>query len=278
MQFLRPDQSVMSFCAVSAVAKQVNQAIALLEQKEGCDDVKASLQGTFDLLSKINPYAEQKSSPMSPFLTQVMEDTAALDFEGLAKEGKFKTKFPVRGGARMLSPPAQVCLLRFLVQKSNAKNILEVGTFTGYAAFGMAEVMAPGGKVTGIELETFFCDFVNDRAKKNNLNVEVKEGEAIPVLKALAESGVKYDLIYIDCVKTEYYEYYKIIMDNDMLSSDGTIVCDNVLWLGKAITRADDSGKAVDDFSTAVSQDKRVTSVFLPCYDGLLLIQPNKKS
>ncbi|KAJ8021131.1 Caffeoyl-CoA O-methyltransferase [Holothuria leucospilota] len=160
----------------------------------------------------------------------------------------------------MLSPPGQVRLLQFLVQQFNSKNILEVGTFTGYAAFGMAEVMAPGGKVTGIELETFFCDFVNDRAKKNNLNVEVKEGEAISVLQSLAREGNQFDFIYIDCVKEEYYDYYKIIMENNMLPPQGIIVCDNVLWRGTSVTRSNDTGRKVDDFNTAISQDKRVSS------------------
>lgn len=67
--------------------------------------------------------------------------------------------------------------MQFLVRLIKAKNILEVGTFTGFGACGMAEVMAAGGKVTGIEIEPVLCEFVNKRARKHGLNVDVKEGK-----------------------------------------------------------------------------------------------------
>lgn len=82
----------------------------------------------------------------------------------------------------------------------------------GYGAFGMAEVMTPGGKVTGIEIEPYFCDFVNKTARERNINVEVKQGDAILVLKSLAKEGKAYDFIYIDCTKAEYSDYYKVLL------------------------------------------------------------------
>lgn len=69
-----------------------------------------------------------------------------------------------------------VQLLQFFIRKLKCRNILEIGTYMGYGAFGMADVMAQGGKVTGIDIEPHFCDFVNKTARERNINVEVKQG------------------------------------------------------------------------------------------------------
>lgn len=75
-----------------------------------------------------------------------------------------------------------VQFLQFLVRKIKAKNILEIGTFMGYAAFGMAEAMAPGGSVTGIDIEPLFCDFVNELAVQKDINIEVMNGKLIKLI------------------------------------------------------------------------------------------------
>lgn len=62
----------------------------------------------------------------------------------------------------------------------------------GYGTFGMAEAMAPGGKVTGIDIEPYFCDFVNKTARQRNLNIEVKQGlvSFFPFCIASAEGNI----------------------------------------------------------------------------------------
>lgn len=258
----------------SKMEMHLTAVLKLLEQKPDCVEARNKVEEMMTLVTSLTPYQIDRSTSLSPQLDRIMTETSTLDLNTLLKEGKLVTKVD-NTDLNMISFPGQVQLLQFFVRIINAKNILEVGTFTGYGAFGMAEVMAPGGKVTGIEIEPVFCDLVRKRAREYNLNVEVIQGKAIDVLKSLAKEGQQFDMIYVDCIKTEYLEYYQIIMDNNMLSPNGLIVCDNVMWSGKAITRSDSAGSALDDFTQAVVQDKRVVSLMLPCFDGTLLIQHN---
>ncbi|PIK39149.1 SAM-dependent methlyltransferase [Apostichopus japonicus] len=254
------------------LTQKLEKTLQLLEAVD-CDDAKKELREALTLVSSVNNYAVSKSTPLSSLLRDVVEETTTLDFQKLHSEGKMKGPIPGYNKMNMISSTCQVQLLQFFIRKLKSRNILEIGSYMGYGTFGMAEAMAPGGKVTGIDIEPYFCDFVNKTARQRKLNIEVKQGSALPVLESLAKEGNKYDFIYVDCQKSEYCDYFKIIMDNGMLVPDGMIAADNALWSGHSIARSNHSGRCLDDFNTLVAQDARVTSALLPCYDGLLLIQ-----
>ncbi|XP_071838523.1 O-methyltransferase MdmC-like [Apostichopus japonicus] len=269
----RPRYSRVDGC-LRTVSSQLENIMEMVKLKTGCEDVQKKLQETLDLATTIEPYCVTKSTHLSPFLSSILEHTVAMDFKQLYQAGKLEHNFKHGDSSQsMISFSGQVQFLQFLVRKIKAKNILEIGTFMGYAAFGMAEAMAPGGSVTGIDIEPLFCDFVNELAVQKDINIEVMNGDALQILKQLAEADIKYDVIYIDCVKRDYYEYYKIIMSNEMLSSDGLIVCDRVILGGASISRKNHDGVALDNFSNRLLNDQRVTTVLLPCFDGTLLIQ-----
>lgn len=256
------------------ISKKIKKTLKLME-KVGCDDAKKELQETLELVTGLNDYALSKSTQLSSLLKSIVEETAALSFTKLQEEGKLIVPRSDDYKMIMISSSSQVQLLQFFIRKLKCRNILEIGTYMGYGAFGMADVMAQGGKVTGIDIEPHFCDFVNKTARERNINVEVKQGSAITVLESLAKEGNKYDFIYVDCHKPDYCEYFKIIMNNGMLLPDGMMACDNVLWHGRSIKRSDYFAECMDDFNTMVAADPRVTTTLLPCYDGLLLIQHN---
>lgn len=50
-------------------------------------------------------------------------------------------------------------------------------------------------------------------------------------------------------------------MDNKLLSPNGVILCDNILWLAKTWNQGDPNGKALYEFAEFVKKDDRVNQV-----------------
>lgn len=57
--------------------------------------------------------------------------------------------------------------LQSLVSMSNAKTVLEIGTFTGYAALAMAEVLPDDGTVTTCEIDPFLEPLASEMFAKS---------------------------------------------------------------------------------------------------------------
>ena len=101
------------------------------------------------------------------------------------------------------------------------------------------------------------------------LNLRI--GDAKTILPTLT-AGI--DLVFIDADKTNYLNYYNIIIEK--LNSGGYILADNVLWSGKVIedVNLDDVDTiALKKFNTFVQQDERVENILMPVRDGLMLIR-----
>ncbi len=106
-------------------------------------------------------------------------------------------------------------LLALLVKITNARVVLEVGTFTGYSALCMARALPPGGQL-------ITCDITNrwprigmqywQRAGVAS-RIDVKIGDAAETLAILLiEQGPGFvDLAFIDADKANYRTYYEKI-------------------------------------------------------------------
>ena len=64
--------------------------------------------------------------------------------------------------ARMLSGHLQGNLLQMLCRISGAQKVLELGTYTGYAAHCLAEAVGDGGEVHTIESDDEMEDFIHE--------------------------------------------------------------------------------------------------------------------
>ena len=137
---------------------------------------------------------------------------------------------------RMASGHIQGRLLKMLVQMIRPKNILEVGTFSGYS------------------------DKIDFRIGDAN--------EEAPKL------GVMFDLAFVDGDKRTYIETYEMVMK--ILNPGGYILADNTLWDGHVIDPAydrDHQTKGIRAFNDLIANDPRVEVVILPLRDGLTLIR-----
>ncbi len=175
---------------------------------------------------------------------------------------------------RMISGPYQGRLLSMIAQLIRPSNVLEVGTFTGYSCICLAEGLAPGGKITSLELIEEREDFINYWLEEAGIidQVELIFGDAMDTIPGL--SG-EFDLVFLDANKASYLEYYQMVFP--LLKPGGLILADNVLWGGKILSDqyTDKETEGIRRFNEFVSQDQRVNKILLPIRDGLYLIQKN---
>ncbi|GIR59142.1 MAG: O-methyltransferase [Crocinitomicaceae bacterium] len=176
---------------------------------------------------------------------------------------------------RMLSGHLQGRILSFLSSAIKPKNILEIGTYTGYSALCMAEGLSKNGKLVtidkNIELETMVKKYINDSSYKNQ--IEFINANAIDVIPTL---NLEWDLVFIDADKENYINYFDLVIDQ--VKKGGWIIADNVLWSGKVLEEPDKKDKEtiiLQKFNEKVNQDSRVRNVLFPVRDGMMLMIKN---
>ena len=176
---------------------------------------------------------------------------------------------------RMLSGHLQGRILSFLSSAIKPKNILEIGTYTGYSALCMAEGLSKNGKLVtidkNIELETMVKKYINDSYYKNQ--IEFINANAIDVIPTL---NLEWDLVFIDADKENYINYFDLVIDQ--VKKGGWIIADNVLWSGKVLEEPDVKDKEtiiLQKFNEKVHQDCRVRNVLVPLRDGMMLMIKN---
>ena len=178
--------------------------------------------------------------------------------------------------ARMLSGAVQGQIMRMIVQMSGAKDILELGTFTGYSAICLGAAMPEDGHVDTLEINDELEDLILEGFDRAGLSekISLHIGDCKETLRRFKEEGRMYDLVYMDANKREYCEYYELIFD--MVRPGGLILADNVLWDGKVCQDPlpqDKQTLGIARFNDMVKEDRRVESVILPLRDGLNLIR-----
>ena len=174
---------------------------------------------------------------------------------------------------RMASGHLQGRLLKMLVQMIRPKNILEVGTFSGYSAICMAEGLEEGGMVYTFEINDEQEDFTRPWIEGSPVSDRIRFiiGDAVTEAPRL---GVTFDMVFIDGDKRTYRETYEMALS--VLRAGGFIVADNTLWDGHVVDHAydrDPQTRGIEDFNDFLVHDARVEQVILPLRDGLTLIR-----
>ncbi|MBQ8450039.1 MAG: O-methyltransferase [Bacteroidaceae bacterium] len=172
----------------------------------------------------------------------------------------------------MASGHVQGRLLKLLVKMIRPKNILEIGTYTGYSAICMAEGLDDDGRLYTFEVDDELEDFTRRWIEGSPVAEKIvfTIGSA---LERVPQMGVKFDLAFIDGNKREYIAYYEMALEH--LNEGGWILADNTLWDGHVIdpTYKDAQTNGVRAFNDYVRADERVEEVILPLRDGLTIIR-----
>jgi len=174
---------------------------------------------------------------------------------------------------RMASGHLQGRLLRMLVHMIRPKNILEIGTFSGYSAICMAEGLEEGGMVYTFEINDEQEDFTRPWIEQSPVADKIRFliGNAVTEAPKL---GITFDMAFMDGDKRTYREVYEMVLT--VLRPGGFILADNTLWDGHVVDAAysrDAQTQGIETFNDYVRRDDRVERVILPLRDGLTLIR-----
>lgn len=174
---------------------------------------------------------------------------------------------------QMASGHLQGRVLKMLIQMAKPLNVLELGTFSGYATLCMAEGLSEDAEIHTFEVfdenEDFLRKWFDGSAYKDKIHLHI--GDALQLVPQMQQ---RWDFAFIDADKREYVAYYEMLLP--LMSPGGFIVVDNTLWYGHVLEHPKDSDmqtRGVQDFNDLVAKDSRVEKVILPLRDGLTVIR-----
>jgi len=211
-----------------------------------------------DFLSpELQHYITQHTSPESEILKKLNRDTHLHVLK-----------------PRMLSGHVQGRFLAMVAHMIRPKQILEVGTYTGYSALCLAEGLAPGGLLHTIdvneELEAMVRGYFMSAGVADKIKYYI--GKAVEIIPRL---NYQFDLVFIDADKLNNALYYELVLDK--VVPGGFLLIDNVLWSGKVVQQTtkkiDTDTQSVLDFNRKIQEDARVENILLPLRDGLMLVR-----
>ena len=172
---------------------------------------------------------------------------------------------------RMLSGAFQGRVLSMISKLIQPKNILEIGTYTGYSAICIAEGLQEHSSIDTIDKNEELADLQNKYFKKSGYRNKITQhvGLALEIIPTIDK---KFDLVFIDADKSNYSNYFHLIIDK--MNKGGVILSDNVLWSGKVVEKLDPKDldtKALLEYNILLNADKRIETVLLPVRDGLTI-------
>lgn len=173
---------------------------------------------------------------------------------------------------RMLSDGVQGEFLQAFSLMSRPANILEIGTFTGYATLCLYRGLREDGLLETIESDDEMTDIFSRAFSIAGADrICAIHGDAEKVIPTL---GRMYDIVYIDADKRKYSTFYDLVFDK--VRHGGYILADNVLWSGKPDMPSaphDIQTESIIGFNMKTASDPRVERLTIPIRDGLALIR-----
>lgn len=192
----------------------------------------------------------------------------SLVLSQLNRETHLKVNLPI-----MLSGHLQGKVLEFISYMIQPKQVLEIGTYTGYSAICLAAGLKEDGELHTIDINEELYDMCQSYFEKAGLSKKIIQhiGNAADIIPRI---DCIFDLVFIDADKQNYHLYYDLVIDR--LPIGAYILADNVLYDGEVLLAQEEqskNAKAIQAFNEKIRADKRVIQVLLPIRDGLLLMK-----
>ena len=207
---------------------------------------------------------------MNPEMDRYLENTASQEPEilkRLRRETFQKTTQP-----HMISGYLQGRLLAIISQLMKPENILEIGTFTGYATLCLAEGLSENGKITTLDINEDLAylprKYFSESEFSSQIDFKIQDAKTF-----LQETDEVFDLVFIDADKENYVEYFNLIKPK--IKSGSVVMFDNVLWYGKVLEDSpkQTSTKIIKELNDLVSKDQDFENLILPLRDGINLLR-----
>ncbi len=179
--------------------------------------------------------------------------------------------------AMMQISPDQGRFMALMVKLLQARNIVEVGTFTGYSALCMALALPDDGRVVACDISDEWTRIGQPYWQSAGVDhkIDLRLAPAIETLSALLQDGCAetFDMAFIDADKGGYDDYYELCLK--LLRKNGLILIDNVLW-GGSVVDADNQEEdtvAIRNLNSKIVRDDRVDATMISVGDGLFLVR-----
>ena len=207
---------------------------------------------------------------ISPEMDRYLENHASSEpdiLKRLRKETFQKTTQP-----HMISGYLQGRLLVIISKMLQPKNILEIGTFTGYATLCLTEGLAKEGKITTIDVNEQLAYLPKKYFQESEFSAQI-DFQLKDAKDFLKETDEFFDLVFIDADKENYPEYFHLIKSR--VKSGAVILFDNVLWYGKVLEEnsKQKSTQKIQELNDLVAKDEDFENLILPLRDGINLIR-----
>ena len=211
---------------------------------------------SLEINEKLEKYISDHSYDLHPVQKEILSHNDGL---GLSK--------------RMQISVTQAYFFQFFIKTNNIKNILEIGTFTGYSALSMGLSIPKDGRIICLDINKETSEWAKIFFKKANLDKKIKIilAPAIESLKKLKNKKKMFDMIFIDADKENYKNYYNLSLE--LVKNNGFILIDNVLWKGDVAdpNKNDRLTNAIREFNSFIKQDDRIEKTILPLGDGVTI-------
>lgn len=207
---------------------------------------------------------------ISPEMDRYLENHASSEpdiLKRLRKETFQKTTQP-----HMISGFLQGRLLAIISKMLQPKNILEIGTFTGYATLCLTEGLAKEGKITTIDVNEELAYLPKKYFQESEFSAQI-DFQLKDAKDFLKETDEIFDLVFIDADKENYPEYFHLVKSR--VKSGAVILFDNVLWYGKVLIEnsKQKSTQKIQELNDLVAKDEDFENLILPLRDGINLIR-----
>ena len=167
----------------------------------------------------------------------------------------------------------QAYFFQLFIKTNNIKNILEIGTFTGYSALSMGLAIPKDGNIICLDINKETSEAAENFFKRANLEKKLKIilGPAIQTLNLFKNEKKKFDMIFIDADKENYKNYYNLSID--LIKHKGFILIDDVLWKGEVAdpNKNDQLTNIIREFNSFIKNDDRIEKTILPLGDGITI-------
>ena len=208
---------------------------------------------TLTLTDDVVDYVRRVGVREHPVLARLREETAQMPM------------------SQMQIAPEQGAFMALLVKLVGARQILEIGTFTGYSSTAMALALPADGRIVCCDVSREWTDVARRAWTDAGVQdrVDLRIAPATETLASLDDDS--FDLAFIDADKPSYDAYYEGCLR--VVRPGGLILLDNTLQGGRVADPSadDDNVRAIRALNDTIAGDERVDMVLLPLADGLTM-------
>lgn len=207
---------------------------------------------------------------LSPEMDRYLENHASAEPEilrRLRKETFQKTTQP-----HMISGYQQGRLLAIISKMIRPEQVLEIGTFTGYATLCLAEGLQENGRITTLDINEGLAWLPQKYFAESEFSEQI-DFRLQDAATFLQNTDAVFDLVFIDADKENYVEYFKLIKPR--LKSGSVVMFDNVLWYGKVLEEQpkQKSTQKIKELNDLAARDEDFENLILPLRDGINLLR-----